>query len=338
MPKFLALKPDKIKELLKVAKPVIKIFSAISSLKQKIEKAKNTKYKEIALEEVKKLKIELEKKEKELEKMGKKKVIEGSKAIRFLLHHNKHFVQYLAKGYSSFNRKIDPEELTSEGIFSLPKAIENFDLDSKNSLPTYSGYWIRQYIQTYLKKIQFINQGAKTEEKKNVVYYDNNYQNDDKENKSYSLLETLHDDENAELTAEQIRHRDAIIQTNNLINALKNREGIFLVRLLSKVKPSNLLDIYYLATEEEKKNLKKKMKLSDKSSLELLQKYSLEEKKNDSLPLVKKYLSFFTKNYNFSEVSKTLGKTENMTRRLKQESFKKMQKLAKERKLHLLLG
>jgi hypothetical protein len=169
------------------------------------------------------------------------------------------------------------------------------------------------------------------------VYYDNNYQNDDKENKSYSLLETLHDEENAELTAEQIRHRDAVIQTNNLINALENREAILLVRLISKVKPSNLLDIYYLATEEEKKELKKKMKLSDKSNPELLQKHSLEEKKIHSLPLVKKYLSLFTKNYSFLEASKTLGKSENMTRRLKQESFKKLQKLAKERKLHLLI-
>src|SRR5436190_17159491 len=106
---------------------------------------------------------------------------------------------------------------------------------------------------TYLKKIQLINQGAETKERKSVVYYDSSYQNDDKESKSYSLLETLHDDENAQLIAEQIRHRDAVIQTNNLINTLENREAILLVRLLSKVKPSNLLDVYYLATKEEKK-------------------------------------------------------------------------------------
>lgn len=147
----------------------------------------------------------------------------------------------------------------------------------------------------------------------------------------------MHDEENAELTAEQIRHRDAVIQTNNLINALENREAILLIRLLSKVKPSNLLDIYYLATEEEKKELKKKMKFGDKFNSELLQKNSLEEKKSQDLTVVKKYLSLFTKNYNFSEASKTLGKSENMARRLKQESFKKLQKLAKERNLHLLI-
>jgi hypothetical protein len=139
------------------------------------------------------------------------------------------------------------------------------------------------------------------------------------------------------LTADQVRHQDTIIQTNNLINALGNQEMILLVRLLYRIKPSNLLDIYYLATEEEKKQLKKKMKLADKSNPELLQKYSCEEKKVHNLPLVKNYLSLFTKSYRFSELSKILGKSENVARRLKQESFKKLQKLAKERKLHFLL-
>src|SRR5207253_2962344 len=109
-----------------------------------------------------------------------------------------------------------------------------------------------------------------------------------------------------------------IIQTNNLINALGNQEEILLTRLFSKVKPTNLLDIYYLATEEEKKELKKKMKLSEKSKPELLQKYSLEEKKIRRLPLVTNYLSLFSKNYKLSEIGKMLDKSENMARRLKQ--------------------
>jgi hypothetical protein len=139
------------------------------------------------------------------------------------------------------------------------------------------------------------------------------------------------------LTAEQVRHRDAVIQTNNLINSLENREEILLVRLLSNVKPTNLLDIYYLATEEEKKELKKKMKVGDKSSPESFQEHSVEEKKISTLPIVKKYSSLFIKRYNFSEASKILEKSESITRRIKQESFKKMEKLAKERNLHLLI-
>jgi len=147
----------------------------------------------------------------------------------------------------------------------------------------------------------------------------------------------LDDDENTEMTTDQVRHQDATIQTNNLINGLGNREAILLVRLLYKIKHSNLLDIYYLATEEEKKELKKKMKLGDKTNPELLQKHSLEEKKNGSLPIVKNYLSLFSKNYKFSELSKVLNKSENSARKLKQESFKKLQKLAKERNLHFLI-
>jgi len=226
--------------------------------------------------------------------------------------------------------------LKAEGTSSLIKAVEKFDLSSKNKFSTYAGYWIKQYMQSFINKNQFINQGSGTKEK-SVIYYDSNYQNDDKESKSYSLMETLHDDENAELTAEQVRHQDTTIQINNLINTLGNREEILLVRLLSKVKPSNLLDVYYLATEEEKKELKKKMKLSDKSNPELLQKHSWEKKEIHNLPSVKNYLSLFTKNYKFSEISKILGKSENTARRLKQEAFKKLQKLAKERNLHFLI-
>ena len=90
--------------------------------------------------------------------------------------------------------------------------------------------------------------------------------------------------------------------------------------------------------EEERKELKKSLKLTNKSNLELLQKYSLEEQKIRSLPIVKKYLSLFTKSYKFSEVSKIIGKSESAVRRLKQESFLKLRKLAKERKLHFLMA
>jgi hypothetical protein len=79
------------------------------------------------------------------------------------------------------------------------------------------------------------------------------------------------------------------------------------------------------------------MKLGEKTNPELLQKHSFEEKKISNLPLVKKYLSLFSKSYKFSELSKILNKSENAARKLKQESFKKLQKLAKERNLHFLI-
>ena len=98
-----------------------------------------------------------------------------------------------------------------------------------------------------------------------------------------------------------------------------------------------MFDIYCLATEEEKEELRKKMKLSEKFNPNLLQKYSLEEKKNGNLEIVKKYLEQFTKKYKSSELVKLLNKSENAVRRLKQEVFKKLQKLAQERNLHFLV-
>src|SRR5436190_6900547 len=102
--------------------------------------------------------------------------------------------------------------------------------------------------------------------------------------------------------------------------------------------PSNLLDIYYMATEEEKKELKKEMKLNDKTSFKSLQKYSLQEKKISNLAIVKKYLLMFSRTYKFPEIVKLLDKSENSIRKLKQTSFKKLKEQAKERKLHFLIG
>ncbi|CAG8800923.1 29514_t:CDS:2, partial [Racocetra persica] len=191
-------------------------------------------------------------------------------------------------------------------------AMEKFDLNTKFRFATYAGCWVRQYIQSCINKEQFINQGG-VKDKKNVVYYDSGYQNDDQESKSYSLQETLHDEQNNELTAEELRRQDVLIQTNNLINTLGNREAILLNRLLYKIKPSSLVDIYYLADEKEKKELQENLKLSKKFNLEQLKKRPLEGPTIRNLPVVKKYLSLFTKNYKFIEISRILGKSENTT-------------------------
>src|SRR5437667_3577365 len=127
MKKRFNLKPEKEKELLRAAKPVVVIFSAISSLKKEIsEKERKIKNRRTVPGEIAKLKAELKKKEQELEKMDKEKVVAGKKAIRFLLHYNQHLVEYVAKGYYYYfgGGKVSHEELISEGISSLLKAIE----------------------------------------------------------------------------------------------------------------------------------------------------------------------------------------------------------------------
>jgi len=115
-------------------------FQEVSVAANFLLEQKKKERKQTSTEEIERLEIELKKKEKELQKLGKEKLNEGKRAIRFLLHYNQNLVKYISKGYSSFGGKVDPEELTAEGISSLPKAIEKFDLNSKNCFATYAGY------------------------------------------------------------------------------------------------------------------------------------------------------------------------------------------------------
>jgi RNA polymerase sigma factor (sigma-70 family) len=338
MNRFFTIKPKETRRLLKAAKPVITVFSAISNLQKKIaEKEKIIKSGKAKPEEIKELKTELKKKEKEIKKMGKKQIAEGSEAIRFLIYRNQNFVKYLARGYHSYGGKIDPDELASEGMTSLLKAIEKFDMNSVGTLQTYAGFWIRQYIQSFINKNRFINQSSVNKEKKNVIFYDSNYQNQDEQSKSYSLVDTLDDSENLKVDNEEVRQRETSIQVNDLINSLENREKILLIRLSHQIVPSNLLDIYCIAEKEEQGELKKVTKLGRGKNLNILKSYSLKEKVFGNLPIVKKYLMMFTKDYKLSGLTKLLNKSENSIRRLKKESFKQLQDLTKERKLHLLL-
>src|SRR4051794_3840636 len=175
-------------------------------------------------------------------------------------------------------------------------------------------------------------------EKKNIIFYDSSYQNQDEQNKSYSLIDTLDDSENLKVDNEQIRQRDTSIQVNSLINLLEDKEKILLIRLSHKIVPSNLLDIYYIAEKSEQEELKKAVKMGRKKDLSALEGYSLQEKSISNLPVVKKYLTMFTKDYKFSELTGLLNKSENLLRKLKKESFKRLQELTEERKLRFLLG
>jgi RNA polymerase sigma factor (sigma-70 family) len=271
----------------------------------------------------------------ELLEKNKKVPADSLRAIRLLIDKNLNLVKYLARGYSLFSG-VDHADLVAAGIKSLPQAIKKFDLETGGRFATYAGYWIRQYFQSFINKSQFINQNSKTEEKKNVIFYDNPHQSDDKEN-SYSLVDTLDDSEDEEIINEETRQKDIATQINNLVNLLESREAILLIRLLYKVVPSNLLDIYYISTNEEKEDLKKEMKLGAKKDISSLQNYSLHEKKISNLPIVKNYLSMFSQNYKFPELTELLNKSENSVRRLKQDSFKELQKLAKEKNLRFLI-
>ena len=298
--------------------------------------AKKPENKNLKAKEERKL-LELAKKALELNKKEQKVPRHLLKAVQILILRNQNLVKYLARGYSLF-LGIDYEDLVSAGIESLPKAIDKFDLNQEGRFATYAGHWIRQYFQSFINKSQFINQSSKLKEKKsNVIFYDSSkHQNEDKENSSsYQLADTLPSGDNKE-NSEETRQKDIAIQINNLVNLLENRDSILLIRLIYKVSPSNLLDIWHISDSEEKKELEKKMKLGKKNDINSLQKYSLLEKKISNLPVAKKYLEIFSQTYKFSELTKLLNKSENSARRLKQDSFKKLQELAKERNLHFL--
>lgn len=125
-----------------------KIFAA-----EKIAILKSTQEKEL-LKIAQEGKIEIEKLEKELavkEDLSpkEKKIIqqkigkigqERARAIRLLIYCNQHLVKYIARGYFSASSDVDYEDLVSEGIISLTKAIEKFELNSPNRFATYAGY------------------------------------------------------------------------------------------------------------------------------------------------------------------------------------------------------
>jgi hypothetical protein len=195
-------------------------------------------------------------------------------------------------------------------------------------------------MRSYVEKSQFIKQSATSPEKKTLIYYDSSYQNEDKESKSYSLMDTLDDKENATASQEEIRQQDIAKKINNSINSLPDREMILLVRLGglgSKITPNTLLDIYYLATEEEKEKLRQELKLNGKKVENNLANHSCQEKKFKDVLVVQKYLAFFSRSHKFSEIAKIIGKPEGYVRKLKHASLDKLQKVAQEENLRILI-
>lgn len=287
------------------------------------------------MQKIKPLSFQKERELLTLAQKGKDK--EKEDAIRILICHNESLVKHFVKRYFSF-ANVNYEDLVAEGIRSLPKAIEKFDLDSKYRFAVYAGCWIKQYIRTYIEKTQFIKKSVTNPQKKNITYYDSNYQNEDKESKSYSLVDILKDREDYEMDNEKIRQHDINQKINRLVNSLENPEMILLIRLLYSINPHNLLDIYYLATEEEKKVILKTINLPESKRAEnSLTKYSCYDKKAQELLVVQKYCNLFTNSYKFPEIAQVMKKSESYIRKLKQTSFSKLQKLAQNENLHFLI-
>ncbi|CAH1767171.1 12248_t:CDS:2 [Entrophospora sp. SA101] len=172
---------------------------------------------------------------------------ERERAARLLVYYNQSFVKYMVKGFHYPQGEISSDELTAEGVISLPQAIKDFDLaKSENRLASYAGE-----EEGTERKIP-----TKTPST-GIVYYDRDYQTGEKDDKTTSLLDTLADGD--EKMEQQIQQRETKRKINDLLACLEIHEEL-IVRLFFGIVPTNSSQIDRLATKEKAKELKKPKK------------------------------------------------------------------------------
>jgi RNA polymerase primary sigma factor len=75
-----------------------------------------------------------------------------SKARRLLVNHNVAFVLSMCRRYAGKGCRLD--DLVQEGMIGLLKAVEHFDPAKGNRFSTYASWWIRAYVQKYLRDMR----------------------------------------------------------------------------------------------------------------------------------------------------------------------------------------
>ncbi|KLL02927.1 MAG: hypothetical protein MRECE_1c170 [Mycoplasmataceae bacterium CE_OT135] len=241
---------------------------------------------------------------------------EREKAARLLVYYNQSFVKYAVKGSHYPQNEISSDELTAEGIITLPQSIKDFDLTkSENRLASYAGYRINQGIRSFIKKSQLLPQatpkkkpapapeeeGEEIEKKipnrnfsSGIIYYDKDYQGGEKDDKATSLLDTLADDN--EQIEGLIQQRETKRKINDLLAHLEPYEEL-IIRLFFGIVPTNLAQINRLVIEEKAKDLKKfkvKVKVKEK------------EKEKEKEKLFESCSQFFAAPHKKEEVAQTL--------------------------------
>ncbi len=83
------------------------------------------------------------------------------KARELLIRHNLPFVVSVSRKYLGRGARMD--DLVQEGNFGLLKAVEHFDPDKGTRFSTYAIWWIRAYIQKYLKDSRSSVRGGESE-------------------------------------------------------------------------------------------------------------------------------------------------------------------------------
>jgi len=73
-------------------------------------------------------------------------------ARRLLINHNVAFVLSMCRRYAGKGCRMD--DLVQEGMIGLLKAVEHFDPAKGNRFSTYASWWIRAYVQKYLRDMR----------------------------------------------------------------------------------------------------------------------------------------------------------------------------------------
>lgn len=154
--------------------------------------------------------------EKELIKKAKKNNI---KARNQILTSNLKFVFDVAKNYKGCGAPL--EDLISEGNMGLTKAIDKFDESKDVKFISYAVWWVRQSIQSYIKKKQLSSTIEINEsDDYNGVIKENPLDDDEDEivNKNEVILSNEEDESDKELKKNQK------IVLDRLLKKLNSRE------------------------------------------------------------------------------------------------------------------
>ena len=175
--------------------------------------------------------------EKELIKKAKKNDINARNKI---LTSNLKFVFNIAKTYKGCGSPL--EELISEGNLGLTKAIDKFDESKDVKFISYAVWWVKQYIQSYIKKNQAVSSVEIIESNElNSIIKENAV--DDSEDDIVNKHEVILSNEEEESDKELRRNQKIII--NKLLNKL-NKRGKFIINSyfgLDGSKPKTLEEI-----------------------------------------------------------------------------------------------
>lgn len=75
-----------------------------------------------------------------------------ARARQLLINHNVAFVLSMCRRYQGKGCRMD--DLVQEGMIGLLKAVEHFDASKGNRFSTYASWWIRAYVQKFLRDMR----------------------------------------------------------------------------------------------------------------------------------------------------------------------------------------